>query len=103
MNRHKHGDPLRDVLRDWQPMDTAPTTGPIVWVRVKCRDGRVTTAHFAEDLSGDEQPPFRGWFESVGKGFGHFFSHVSPVGWTPLEEQTERPWRRAPFPEYVKT
>lgn len=100
--RSRHGDPLRDHLRDWRPMDTAPTTGPVVWVRVKCRDGRFVDAHFACDLSGEEQPPFRGWFEEVGQGHGRFMSEVFPVGWRPLEAPRPRQfWQSAErWPEY---
>lgn len=82
--RYRHGDPLRVVLREWRSMDTAPTKGPVVWVEVKLGDGRVVRAHYACDMSGEEQPPFRGWFESVGEGSSRWFSGVDPVAWRPI-------------------
>jgi hypothetical protein len=46
---------------DWQPMKTAPRTTKHVQLLMK--DGKVhPEAHFASDLSGEEQPAFEGWF-----------------------------------------
>lgn len=64
----------------WRSMTSAPTKGPIVEVEVKTKDGRVVDAHFARDLSGDEQPPFEGWFEQAGSGF----AQVEAVAWRPI-------------------
>jgi len=33
-----------------------------VWVLVQLPDGTELEAHWACDLTGEEQPPFRGWF-----------------------------------------
>lgn len=38
-------------------------------VQVFLPDGRELVAHWASDLSGDEQPPFQGWFTASGRGF----------------------------------
>ncbi|ACK82503.1 hypothetical protein [Methylorubrum extorquens] len=39
-------------------------------------------AHWAEDLSGEEQPPFRGWFYATGYGFAQLPG--VPKRWRPL-------------------
>jgi len=39
-------------------------------------------AHWAEDLSGEEQPPFRGWFYATGYGFAQLPG--TPKRWRPL-------------------
>jgi hypothetical protein len=41
-------------------------------------DGREVVCHFAQDLSGEEQPPFRGWFVPNGRGTG--YSEVETKG-----------------------
>ena len=62
----------------WQPMNEAPCDG--TWVIGKLSDGRVVVMHWAEDLSGEEQPPFRGWFKSCGS----YMAGVDPVAWRPV-------------------
>lgn len=44
---------------------------------VRRKDGREVEAHYACDLSGENQPPFEGWFERRGT----YFSAVEPVAW----------------------
>lgn len=63
----------------WQPINTAPKNA--TWVRVKMRDGRVLKAHWASDLSGEEQPPFEGWF--IDKGT-YMAGIETPEYWKPL-------------------
>lgn len=46
----------------WQPIETAPKNATDV--RLKNADGE-KVGHYAEDLSGSEQPPFQGWFGRV--------------------------------------
>lgn len=70
----------RQTREGWRPMRTGPMTGPVVDVEVKTKDGRVVEAHFARDLSGDEQPPFEGWFTRAGSGF----TQIDPVAWRPI-------------------
>jgi hypothetical protein len=69
----------------WDSIETAPTLfvhghrPPDL--RGRTKDGTVVEPmHFASDTSGDEQPPFHGWFVPVGNGFGQ----VHPVEWQPL-------------------
>jgi hypothetical protein len=64
----------------WLPMKDAPRNATDV--RVKLADGTIhERAHWAEDLSGSDQPPFTGWFIRV----GDYFSGITEaVGWQPL-------------------
>lgn len=65
----------------WQTMDTAPKDGTEIIVFA----GRAGTkgaliAHWAQNLSGEEQPAYRGWFYWT----GHDFTEVcDPVAWMP--------------------
>lgn len=71
---------LIDTQRDWQPIATAPRGG--TWVIARVADGRTYVVHWAQDLSGEEQPPFRGWFEQVS---AHGYREIpDPVSWCPL-------------------
>lgn len=67
----------------WQGMDTAPMEGRVVWVWGQLPDGTEVRMHYAHDESGEEQPPFRGWFVSVGP---HSYNQVQPVRWRPFSE-----------------
>ncbi|MGQ0621337.1 MAG: hypothetical protein ACT4QA_15670 [Panacagrimonas sp.] len=73
-------------LDDWRSMDTAPrnTTD----VRVRMADGTEhARAHWACDMSGEEQPPYRGWFVPVLRHDGRvsFFSGIDePAQWRPI-------------------
>lgn len=65
----------------WRGMTTAPKNSTEVEVRLK--DGRVLVAHWAQDLSGEEQPPFSGWFVYNGS----YCSGIDePVAWRPLRK-----------------
>lgn len=60
-------------------MKTAPKD--CTWVLVELPDGSHTEAHWASDLSGEEQPAFRGWFERGDRGFVEV---PDPVRWRHL-------------------
>lgn len=64
--------------KEWRSMDSAPHNA--TWVKVKMADGRVLRAHWASDLSGEEQPPFRGWFVSAGS---YMRGIENPIAWRP--------------------
>jgi len=70
---------------DWQPITTAPQT--TVDVRVKNANGEFV-AFYACDLSGEEQPPFKGWFienrDGNGKMLGYTEVHPRPTHWKPV-------------------
>lgn len=61
-------------------MSSAPVNAKRV--KVVTPDGKVhCDAHFAMDLSGEEQPPFIGWFVRGSSGYRQI---PTPVGWLPL-------------------
>ena len=66
----------------WLPIDSAPKG---VRVQVKMKDGTIyEDAHWASDLSGEEQPPFQGWYIPVIDSEGresHFREIEEPVEW----------------------
>ncbi|MFA4971809.1 MAG: FYVE zinc finger domain-containing protein [bacterium] len=70
----------------WNPMATAPRTAQNV--RVMMSDGTVhEEAHWASDKSGEDQPPFEGWFVAVrSEETGAVVAYrgiPDPVGWQP--------------------
>jgi len=79
--------------REWQPIATAPKDASEI--RVRMGDGSVVErAHWACDLSGEEQPPFRGWFTPVTDTNGrmsHYAQIDEPVGWMPTQGSTSGP------------
>ena len=86
-----------DARKGWSPMSTAPRNAK--WITLLTEDRgtqRIVSAHYAEDLSGEEQPPFKGWFEETD---AHGFSevHGKLIGWkedrvriADLEDQLRR-------------
>lgn len=70
----------------WDPISTAPQGGfPILHVRGRSLKGRIyDRMHFARDLSGDEQPPFEGWFDSA------TYNQVDPFEWQPIDIGSDR-------------
>ncbi len=70
------------MTTDWQPMFTAPMNAKEVRVRMKDLTEH-PRAHFA-DLSGSDQPPFKGWFIPVGDSFHQI---DTPLHWKPIEEK----------------
>lgn len=74
----------------WDPMSNAPASTREI--RGRDKDGKILEPmHFACDLSGEDQPAFRGWFvpsrDKDGRVLG--FSEVQPVEWQPLTAQPE--------------
>jgi hypothetical protein len=68
---------------DWRPMDSAPRNA--TEIQVKMADGTVIKpVHWAEDLSGEWQPAFRGWFKPGG-GKDGFVEIEEPALWAPME------------------
>lgn len=73
----------------WQKMDSAPKG---VTVEVRTKNGRTLEAHFAQDLSGEEQPPFKGWFRYVSETSCAQID--DPIAWRPIvPNQGERECR----------
>lgn len=69
---------------EWRSMDSAPRNA--TWVMVKTADGKAHRAHFAEDVSGEEQPPFSGWFKRVDKIDGFVGLGSEPIMWRPCSK-----------------
>jgi hypothetical protein len=69
----------------WQPMATAPKGGyPIQHVQLLEADGTIhKDAHWACDLSGEEQPAFMGWF--VPSGSYNYVEVERPKAWRPMQ------------------
>jgi hypothetical protein len=74
-----------DQSNGWLSMKSAPIeVYPIQHVQGKLADGTtVEDMHFAKDLSGEDQPPFNGWFVPFRSGHGYY--EVTPVAWKPQE------------------
>lgn len=67
----------------WFDMETAPMNA--TWVLVLQADGTEIEAHWAQDLSGEEQPPFRGWYVRYPDGGDSRFRGIpTPLGWRKL-------------------
>lgn len=71
--------PLEWLDEGWLPMWAGPKDCSSVVVRTS--EVIHPDAHFAQDLSGEEQPPFSGWFYPCGSGFRKI---VKPRAWRPL-------------------
>lgn len=87
---HPHWSESIDWPADrWDPMVNAPRAGyPILHLRGRTADGRIVEPmHFAENLSGEEQPAFSGWFVPAGE---HCNNQVHPVEWQPLRAQPQQ-------------
>jgi hypothetical protein len=70
-------DILYDEMKDgWREMGSAPRDATTLEVLMHDRTTRI--AHWAQDLSGEDQPPFRGWFEKCGAGFSQI---EDPIAW----------------------
>lgn len=81
----------------WEPIKTYPLPSwrggkphvcwPNRWcpsVRAMLDDGMIVDSlHFAEDLSGEEQPPFSGRFVPSGQRSYRGLDHKKPIAWQP--------------------
>lgn len=71
---------------DWNPIATAPRNATDI--RVRMEDGSILEpAHWACDLSGEDQPAFRGWFIPVRDSRGTISCYrgiPEPTEWQPL-------------------
>lgn len=55
------------------------------WITVLMENGTTQNAHWAQDLSGEDQPMFRGWFIKSGD---HDYSPIDePIAWKPIEKE----------------
>lgn len=60
------------------------------WLEVMLWDGTVCLAHYARDLSGEEQPPFEGWFVEVkdSRGKSLYYREVHPMFYRRIQSLT---------------
>ena len=75
----------------WQPISTAPKNAKSI--RVLMKDGTIhEDAHWAQDLSGEDQPPFIGWFIPRSKEHPEFgyVGIEAPKSWMPMLSNAER-------------
>lgn len=69
----------------WQPMATAPKD--CTWIIVLTEKGVEERVHWAEDLTGEEQPPYQGWFKAHPSPRCGFIQVRGPFqGWKPCEK-----------------
>jgi hypothetical protein len=73
------------LANEWKPISTAQKKAVNVILKVP-KDGylgyREVIGHWAEDVPGEEQPPFRGWFYDTGYDFTQI--KPEPTHWRPL-------------------
>jgi hypothetical protein len=69
-------------VEGWLPMESAPKNA--TWVMVKMKDGEELEAHWAQDLSGENQPPFKGWFM---KNSHTMIQIETPIKWKPIKSK----------------
>lgn len=72
----------RQKTTQWQPMSTAPKDATEVLVLTQ--DGKEVVAHWASNLSGEEQPPFHGWFMR-NSNLNCYVGISEPQGWRPIK------------------
>jgi hypothetical protein len=70
-------------LDDWRDISSAPRDA--TWIEIRASGGMIWAAHWAQDLSGEEQPVFIGWF--VFDGPRGFRDIGQPKAWRPLNPE----------------
>ncbi len=68
------------VALGWSDMSCAPKDS--TWIEVETTGGNIVRAHWASDMSGEEQPPFEGWFVKR----GDTFYQIQPIHWRALKD-----------------
>lgn len=68
----------------WLPMSSAPRNA--TEIEGLMPHGTILRVHFAEDLSGEDQPAFSGWF--VPGGRNGFREVETPTAWRPIAHNT---------------
>jgi hypothetical protein len=74
------GQHYKPVPEGWEPIETAPK-----WCGEQdylLPDGSVVVGHWAQDLSGECQPPFKGFFTKRGRDYhGDIMVEIHPIAW----------------------
>lgn len=72
----------------WQPMQIAPKD--CRWITVLTSEGDEERVHWAEDLSGSDQPPYQGWFKEHPSPKCGFIQVRGPFqGWKPCAQEQD--------------
>jgi hypothetical protein len=69
----------------WEPIETAPKNATKILAVYP--GGSEVVVHWAQDLSGEDQPPFEGWFKDDTDTNGNrtgYSAVPEPAGWKPL-------------------
>lgn len=76
------------LINDWCPISAPYPRGKDL--EVELPDHSVCVAHWASDLSGEEQPPYQGWFTAeTGGGRRVCYRQIPrPIAWRLLRVQT---------------
>jgi hypothetical protein len=73
------------LAKPWRLMDSAPKDCTIVMLLLD--DDTEVEAHWACDLSGEDQPPFRGWFRDERAPYEEYSRYrqieKKIIGWRP--------------------
>jgi hypothetical protein len=81
--------------REWRPIETAPKDGTkLLLTNDRHPQCLMIVGHWAQDLSGEEQPPFQGWFHWSGCGFAQLPdepTHWQPLPNPPIKENSRGP------------
>lgn len=75
-----YGEHFKPAPEGWEPIETAPKwSGEQEYL---LPDGTSVIGHWAQDLSGEHQPPFRGFFTKKGRDYyGDVMVEIYPVAW----------------------
>jgi hypothetical protein len=80
---------------EWRPIETAPKDGTkLLLTNDRHPQCLMIVGHWAQDLSGEEQPPFQGWFHWSGCGFAQLPdepTHWQPLPNPPIKENSRGP------------
>lgn len=83
---HRCGAKREKQPAPWRPMHEAPIDDPEMrWITGQLADGSQVAMHYACDLSGEEQPPFQGWYAAYEDTLRRGFYQVHPLRWRPVE------------------
>lgn len=87
------------LIRDWLPIHLAPKNA--TWIEVELPNHQIEIVHWASDLSGEEQPPFEGWFKKMDS----YYSQVpNPIAWRPLpldHHKSLDKYNLHPYPDFI--
>jgi hypothetical protein len=80
--KERSSETHHNLPEGWEPIESAPKNASEIEVLLPSNE--VIVAHWAEDMSGEYQPPFRGWFKAVRDKEGKVRSYAqieTPVAW----------------------